>query len=108
MTARDGSAWELRAWRTDDAEVEAVRQAGADPTTQLWLIDLDTPYTAESARQFLTAATAQAATGDAVSMAVAPVAGGATTATGAAMATVAVVAAGARAVLRWRRCACSG
>jgi len=77
VTARDGSAWELRAWRNDDAEVEAVRQACSDPLTQLWLTDLDTPYTAESARRFLTAATARAASGDAVSWALAPAAGGA-------------------------------
>lgn len=73
VTARDGSAWELRAWRTDDAEVEAVRQACSDPLTQHWLTHLAAPYTAESARDFLTTATERAATGEAVSWALAPV-----------------------------------
>lgn len=76
VTARDGSSWVLRPWRTDDAEVEAVLEACADPLTQRWLTHLDTPYTRESARAFLAGRAEQAATGEAVAWAVAPVGSG--------------------------------
>ncbi len=73
VTARDGSSWVLRPWRTDDAEVESVVEACSDPLTQLWLSHLETPYTVESARRFVGGGAERAATGEAVAWAVAPV-----------------------------------
>lgn len=76
ITARDGSAWMLRPWRHDDAEVESVRQACSDPETQRWLTHLHTPYTAEDAREFLTWSLERSAVGEAYPWALAPAGGG--------------------------------
>jgi RimJ/RimL family protein N-acetyltransferase len=76
VTARDGSVWVLRPWRTDDAEVERVRQACSDPQTQRWLTHLETPYTADAARAFVEGAAERAAEGEAYPWALAPADGG--------------------------------
>lgn len=74
FTARDGSAWVLRPWRDDEAEVEAVTRACSDPDTQRWLAHLPRGYSPEDARAFLRRAPQGAATGDSVAWAVAPAA----------------------------------
>lgn len=69
VTARDGSAWLLRPWRSpdDDVEVAAVLQAGSDPETQRWLHHLPHPYTETDARDFLATRPEGPATGSALS-----------------------------------------
>ena len=73
FTARDGSAWVLRPWRDDEAEVAAVTRACSDPVTQRWLAHLPRGYSPDDARAFLRRAPEGAATGRSVAWAVAPV-----------------------------------
>lgn len=75
FTARDGSAWVLRPWRDDDAEVTAVTRACSDPDTQRWLAHLPRGYSSDDARAFLAHAPEGAATGTSLAWAVAPVTG---------------------------------
>jgi len=77
FSARDGSAFQLRPWREDDEELEAVVRACSDAVTQRWLSHLSTPYTADDALAFLQSRPEGPATGSSLSWAVAPADGGA-------------------------------
>lgn len=76
VTARDGSAWELRAWREDAGDTDAVLRACTDPVTRRWLAHLPDPYTADDAAEFLATRPAGPATGGSISWALAPAGGG--------------------------------